>query len=172
MIYMIIVSPNFIELNDFKKSYEHSCILSILLEFSWFQKRFSLSFQRVKLWIEFSTWIWYSKIVIELFKIFYWVMSFHEMLRVFKQNLSLRDLLSLRVLRCDAYFHMSYATFESWDELFLWDECLELWVMSTWVWVIITMHCFESFRGIVDIAPTVSLDGIRKDSYIKSIDVH
>ena len=65
-----------------------------------------------------------------------------------------------------------YAAFESWDELFPWDECLELRVMSTWVWVIITMHCFKSFRGIVDIALRVSLDGICKDSYIKSIDVH
>ena len=163
MIYMILVSPNCIELNDYKKSYDHTCILSILLEFWWFQKRFSLSFQRVKLWVEFRIWIWYSKSIIEIFKRFYWVYEFYEFLRVFKQNLSLWDLLSLRVLRCDAYFHMryaalsreSYATFESWNELFLWDECLELWVMSTWVWVIITMHCFESFRGIVDIAPRV-----------------
>ena len=38
----------------------------------------------------------------------------------------------------------------------------ELRVMSTWVWVIITMHCFEYFRGIVDLAPRVSLDGIRE----------
>ena len=71
MIYMILVSPICIELYDFKKSYDHPCILSILLEFSWFEKRFSLSFQRVKLWVEFPIWIWYSKSIIELFKRFY-----------------------------------------------------------------------------------------------------
>ena len=106
MIYMILVSPNCIELYVFKESYDHPCILSILLEFSCFQKRIFMGFQRVKLWVEFSIWIWYSKIIIELFKRCYRIYEFYEILRVFKQNLSLWDLLSLRVLRCDAYFHM------------------------------------------------------------------
>ena len=132
---MILVSPNCIELNDFKKSYDDPCILGIFIEFSWFQKRSFMSFQRVKLWVEFSIWIWYSKIIIDVFKeissSLWGLWDFYEFS---SKAWVIENLLRLWVLRCDAYFHtlswgwiitMSYVTFESWYELFLWVEYYE-----------------------------------------------
>ena len=131
MFYMILVIPNFNELYDFKKSYENPCILSILLEFSWFQNRIFMGFQRVKLRVEFSIWIWYSKIIIDVFKEILsslWVsrdfMSFqakYEFMRIYWDYefwgvMPIFHTLSLRV----NYHHSLCDSLKSRDELFLW----------------------------------------------------
>ena len=92
---------------------------------------------------------------------FYWVMSFHEIFLEFSSKTWVMRPLSREM----SYSHeTNVLSYELWV----------LWVMSYnyLSWVTITMHCLSLSVGIVDIAPRVSLDGIRKDSYIKSIDVH
>jgi len=158
MIYMILVSPNCIEIYDSKMSYEHSCILSIFIEFSWLLKRVSMSFQRVKLWVEFLIWIWYSKIIIELFKRFHWVYEFHEILWVFIQtwvwviieilSFEVWYLISHELLKVD--YHRDCVTLwvARWAIPMRWMSRVmsyELWVilMSRVFWPIWVMSCYS-----------------------------
>ena len=151
-----------------------------------FQKRIFMGFQSIKLWVEFSIWIWYSKIIIEFFKRFYEFMSFMRFYEFSSKVWVYENLLRLWVLRCDAYFHQlslrvnyHHCLYDLWVVRWAIPMRRTSWVMSyeLWVWVLefeILLLCIELslFVEIVHIAPRVSLDGIRKDSYIKSIDVH
>ena len=69
-----------------------------------------MGFQSVKLWVEFSIWIWYSKIIIELFKRFYQVYEFYEILWVFKQNMSLWE--SIEIMSFEVWYLISHNDFE------------------------------------------------------------
>ena len=81
------------------------------------------------------------------------------------------NLLRLWVLRCDAYFHTLSLRVNYHHSLY------DLWVMRwaipmSWVWWVYEFMSYELllllcivfwvFRGIVDIEPRVSLDGIRE----------
>ena len=118
-----------------------------------------MGFQIVKLWVEFSIWIWYSKIIIEIFKRFYQVYEFHEILWIFKQSMSYENY--FKIMSFEVWCLFSHIEFEGELSLWVmrpwvvrwaipmrrmsWVMSYELWVMSTWVWVIITMHCFWVF---------------------------
>ena len=135
--------------------------------FTWvfmIQKRFSLSFQRVKLRVEFPIWIWYSKIIIELFKTFLLSLWVLWDFKSFQAKLEFMRFIELKSFKVWCLFSHEICGLESWELCDLWVvrwaipmrrmswvmsyQYFELWVIITWVWVIITMHCFESFRGI------------------------
>ena len=104
----------------------------LYLSFHDFRRDFhGFSKSKVLSWV--SIWIWYSKIIIELFKRLYWDMSLHEIFLEFSSKTWVMRPLSRE---------MSY----SYETNVL---SHELWVMSmsTWVWDIVIMHWVESFRG-------------------------
>ena len=179
MIYMILFIPNCIELNDFKKSYDHPCMLSNLIEVVWFQKRIFMGFQRVKLWVEFSIWIWYSKTIIELFKRFYWVYEiywdyeFWGVMLVFTHWVESE--LSPWVMwplshEMSYYYELSIMSTWVLSSFELWVILLSCWLLKffllyvLWDFWVFLWDCWHSTESII------RWDSVR-DSYIMSIDV-